>query len=194
MNTGLYSHDDARDNCGFGMIAHMSGEASHDLLQTAIESLTRMTHRGAVAADGKTGDGCGVLIQKPDAFLREEAKSLFGREPAGEFAVGMVFLNPDPELAAAGRDALQSALVAEGLNVMGWREVPCDDSVLGEIARLSYPRIEQIFVEPASSMRRRFAVGYLWLEDAPSAPDNRPVTAIFMLPACQRRSSSIRAW
>jgi len=65
------------------------------LLQTAIESLTCMTHRGGIAADGKTGDGCGLLIQSPDAFLRKAAKAEFGKEPEGLFAVGQVFLSPD---------------------------------------------------------------------------------------------------
>jgi glutamate synthase (NADPH/NADH) large chain len=77
MNTGLYRPGEFKDNCGFGLIAHMEGDASHDLLKTAIESLTCMTHRGGIAADGKTGDGCGLLIQKPDGFLREEAYKLF---------------------------------------------------------------------------------------------------------------------
>ena len=70
MSSGLYHLDEFKDNCGFGLIAHLKGQQSHKLLQTAIESLTCMTHRGGIAADGKTGDGCGLLIQKPDSFLR----------------------------------------------------------------------------------------------------------------------------
>ena len=81
MMTGLYHPDEFRDNCGFGLIAHMKGQASHKLLQTAIESLTCMTHRGGIAADGKTGDGCGLLIQSPDGFLKKAAKAAFGKEP-----------------------------------------------------------------------------------------------------------------
>ena len=69
---GLYRPEEFRDNCGFGLIAHVQGEASHRLLQTAIESLTCMTHRGGIAADGRTGDGCGLLMQMPDAFMRSE--------------------------------------------------------------------------------------------------------------------------
>ena len=72
MNAGLYRPGEFKDNCGFGLIAHMEGNTSHELLKTAIQSLTCMTHRGGIAADGKTGDGCGLLIQKPDAFLRNE--------------------------------------------------------------------------------------------------------------------------
>ena len=82
MTTGLYHPDEFRDNCGFGLIAHMKGEASHKLLQTAIESLTCMTHRGGIAADGKTGDGCGLLIQSPKAFLYKAAQAAFGKNLA----------------------------------------------------------------------------------------------------------------
>ena len=82
MSKGLYNPSEFKDNCGFGLIAHMQGKQSHRLLKTAIESLTCMTHRGGIAADGKTGDGCGLLLQKPDAFLRAEALSLFFLKPA----------------------------------------------------------------------------------------------------------------
>ena len=74
MNAGLYRPEDVRDSCGFGLIAEMSGKPSYELLRTAIESLTCMTHRGGIASDGKTGDGCGLLLNKPDGFLRTVAK------------------------------------------------------------------------------------------------------------------------
>jgi len=77
MSTGLYSLDEFKDNCGFGLIAHTKGEVSHRVLETAIEALTCMTHRGGIASDGKTGDGCGLLLQKPDIFMRDAAKKLF---------------------------------------------------------------------------------------------------------------------
>jgi len=73
---GLYRPEEFRDNCGFGLIAHIEGEASHRLLEKAIESLTCMTHRGGIAADGKTGDGCGLLLQMPDRFMRAAARCL----------------------------------------------------------------------------------------------------------------------
>ena len=75
MKTGLYHPEEFKDNCGFGLIAHMTGEASHHLLQTAMQALTCMTHRGGINADGKTGDGCGLLMQKPDQFLRAVAQN-----------------------------------------------------------------------------------------------------------------------
>ena len=158
MMTGLYHPDEFRDNCGFGLIAHMKGEASHKLLQTAIESLTCMTHRGGIAADGKTGDGCGLLIQSPDGFLKKAAKAAFGKEPGDLFAVGQVFLNPDENKAAAGRADLEKRLTEQGLEIMGWREVPVDDSCLGPMALDCLPRIEQVFVVPGGKEERDFAI------------------------------------
>jgi len=93
MRPGLYHPSEFRDNCGFGLVAHIEGQASHDLLQTAINSLTCMTHRGGIAADGMTGDGCGLLMQKPDAFLRAVANEQFGVELSENYGVGMVFFS-----------------------------------------------------------------------------------------------------
>ncbi|WP_439106244.1 glutamate synthase large subunit [Congregibacter sp.] len=147
MSAGLYSPEEFRDNCGFGLIAHMSGDASHRLLQVAIESLTCMTHRGGIASDGRTGDGCGLLMQMPEAFMRALAKEHFDADNIGRLAVGQIFLNQDAAAAQAGRDALETALRDQGLVVVGWREVPVDTSVCGEIALAGLPRIEQVFVD-----------------------------------------------
>src|SRR5690606_34480142 len=159
MTTGLYHPDEFRDNCGFGLIAHMKGEASHKLLKTAIESLTCMTNRGGIAADGKTGDGCGLLLQSPRAFLLKAAEAAFGTKPADLCAVGQVFLALDDAEGAAGRAAIEQRLTEQGLSVMGWREVRVDDSCLGPIVKDSMPRIEQVFVEPAGKAEREFAIG-----------------------------------
>ncbi|MEX0623324.1 glutamate synthase large subunit [Saccharospirillum sp.] len=148
--TGLYQPDEFRDNCGFGLIAHMQGQASHELLQTAIESLTCMTHRGGIAADGKTGDGCGLLLQMPDAFVREQADTLFQAELGDHYAVGMIFLNVDEAKAASGRTALETALGNEGLELVGWRTVPTDTRVCGPMALECLPVIEQVFIKAAS--------------------------------------------
>ncbi|ASG62633.1 hypothetical protein CEW81_02770 [Kluyvera genomosp. 3] len=96
----LYDKSLERDNCGFGLIAHIEGEPSHKVVRTAIHALARMQHRGAILADGKTGDGCGLLLQKPDRFFRIVAEER-GWRLAKNYAVGMLFLNKDPELAAA---------------------------------------------------------------------------------------------
>ena len=147
MSAGLFRPEEFRDNCGFGLIAHTSGDASHRLLQTAIESLTCMTHRGGIAADGKTGDGCGLLMQMPASFIRTLASECFGAELSEAFAVGQIFLNTDEAAAVAARQATETALTEQGLKVLGWRVVPTDESVCGEIALAQLPRIEQVFVD-----------------------------------------------
>ena len=91
-NSGLYRPAFEHDSCGFGMICQMDGEASHELVQSAIKALSRLSHRGAVAADGKSGDGCGLLMKIPTGFFRAIAAELeIARVP--RFAVGMVFLS-----------------------------------------------------------------------------------------------------
>ena len=98
----LYHPDFERDSCGFGLMAQMDDKPSHKLVQTAISSLACLTHRGAVAADGKSGDGCGLLFKKPDAFLRAVAlEAGFTLNPI--YAAGLVFLNRDTALAQAAR-------------------------------------------------------------------------------------------
>ncbi len=146
MKAGLYHPDEFKDNCGFGLIAHMQGEASHHLLQTAIEALTCMTHRGGINADGKTGDGCGLLMQKPDVFLRAAAQQAFAVELPAQYAVGMVFLNQDESKASAARDNMNREILAAGLQLIGWRKVPVDTSVLGRLALERLPQIEQVFI------------------------------------------------
>ncbi|WP_046078334.1 glutamate synthase large subunit [Halomonas sp. HG01] len=158
MNRGLHQPGEFRDNCGFGLIAHMEGQASHDLLQTAIESLTCMTHRGGIAADGKTGDGCGLLLKMPEAFMREVAREALGVELGGRFAVGAIFLPDDDAREAAARETLERELEARGLIVQGWRDVPVDPSVCGPMALDCLPRIRQLFVEPGETAADTFDV------------------------------------
>ena len=148
MKAGLYNPEEFRDNCGFGLIAQMEGQKSHHLLQTAIEALTCMTHRGGIAADGKTGDGCGLLIQIPDKFFRTVVKEQLGETLPQQFAVGMIFLSNDPIQAQFGRETLEKELQKQRLSVIGWRKVPFDDGCLGPIAKDQLPQIEQIFIGP----------------------------------------------
>jgi len=142
---GLYRSRFEKGSCGFGLIAHMDGVASHELVRSSINALGRMTHRGAVAADGKSGDGCGLLIKMPDGFFRSVAARA-GIDPGVTYAVGSVFLNQDPALATRARSVLESELTAEGLHPAGWRPVPLDTSALGEQAMRTLPVIEQLFV------------------------------------------------
>ncbi|WP_277053188.1 glutamate synthase large subunit [Zestomonas thermotolerans] len=158
MRAGLYHPEEFKDNCGFGLIAHMQGEASHNLLQTAIEALTCMTHRGGINADGKTGDGCGLLIQKPDEFLRAVARAELGVELPKQYAVGMVFFNQDPAKAEIARANMDREILAAGLQLIGWRKVPIDTSVLGPLALERLPIIEQVFVGGEGLSDQEFAI------------------------------------
>jgi glutamate synthase (NADPH/NADH) large chain len=132
-------------------MAHMDGAPSHWLVQTAIEALCRMTHRGAIAADGKSGDGCGLLIKKPDGFLKAVAGECSITLTDG-FGVGVVFLSQDNAIAEAGRQAIAAGLQTEGLAVAGWRVVPTDSSACGESAKETQPCIEQVFVNRPATM------------------------------------------
>ena len=141
----LYSAQLEKGSCGFGLLAQMDNKPSHRLLATAINSLERLSHRGAIDADGKTGDGCGLLFKMPDAFMREQAKKL--NITLGElYAVGQIFLSADPKRAEKERQTLAANLCELGLECLAWREVPINPDVCGKIALASLPRIEQVFV------------------------------------------------
>lgn len=146
MSTGLYRLDEFKDNCGFGLIAHLKGKTSHKLLKTGIEALTCMTHRGGIAADGKTGDGCGLLIQKPDSFLRTIAKEELGFELDSQYGVGSLMLSRDPVKAEIAKNIIQSELSAEGFTSIAWRDIPVNNSCLGPIALSSEPTFVHLLV------------------------------------------------
>ena len=148
----LYDSKLEKDNCGFGLIAQVNGQASHRLIRTAITGLDRMEHRGGISADGKTGDGCGLLMQKPDSFFRAIA-SEHDWHLGKNYAVGMVFLNADPVLAQTAKDVLSEELEKETLSIQGWRVVPTDASCLGPIAKKQLPGFEQIFVSAPEGWR-----------------------------------------
>ncbi|MDC9615039.1 glutamate synthase large subunit [Xenorhabdus khoisanae] len=148
----LYDNLQEKDNCGFGLIAHIEGEPSHKVVRTAIHALARMQHRGAILADGKTGDGCGLLMQKPDRFFQMIASEHSWRL-AKNYAVGMLFLSQDAKIAQSCRDIIEQELQNETLSIVGWREVPINRDILGDIALSSLPRIEQIFVNAPAGWR-----------------------------------------
>ena len=141
----LYRPNFEKDGCGFGLIAQMDGVPSHWLVQTAVAALGRLTHRGAVAADGKSGDGCGLLLIKPDPFLRRvaaEARIQLG----AHYGVGTLFLDPNTARADRARRCLNRELKRQGLKTAGYRTVPVNTEALGEEALRTLPRIEQVFV------------------------------------------------
>ena len=142
---GLYHPSYEKDSCGFGLIASLDDQPTHWVVQTAITSLDRLEHRGAVATDGKTGDGCGLLLKKPERFLRAVAAEA-GIPLVERFAAGLVFLSRLEDSAARARQVLDAQLVREGLQVAGWRVVPTDPHACGAEAMRTLPGIEMVFV------------------------------------------------
>ena len=191
MEQGLYRSAFEKDNCGFGLIAQMDGKPSHWLVSTAISALARLTHRGAVAADGKSGDGCGLLLRKPDGFLRAAAADL-GIEVADLYAVGMVFLSQDQALAKIARDRLASEIEKEGLTIAGWRVVPTDASACGEEALASLPQIEQIYVNAPTDMDEATFERHLYIARRRSEKALEPNDPAFYVPSLSSRVVSYK--
>ena len=149
---GLYDPAFEHDSCGFGVIANIDGKASAWLVDQAFITLSRMSHRGGIGADGITGDGCGMLLYRPTAWLRALAADA-GITLAATFASGHVFLDPDDAaLAAAAQAELERQLTRAGLSVAGWREVPVNAAACGPLGASGQPRILQIFVDAPARM------------------------------------------
>ncbi|MEK6750378.1 MAG: glutamate synthase large subunit, partial [Pseudomonadota bacterium] len=190
-NSGLYRPEFEKDSCGFGLIAQMDGKPSHWLVQTAINSLACLTHRGAIAADGKTGDGCGLLMKKPDSFFRAIAAEL-GFKLTNHYAVGLVFLNQDANLAQVARDRLTQELTQEGLLVLGFRKVPTDRAALGTESLKSLPAIEQIFVNAPIKMDETAFERHLYVGRRRTEKAIQPTDATFYLPSLSARVISYK--
>ena len=141
---GLYNPSFDRDACGLAMVATLRGTAGHDIVETALNALRNLEHRGAVGSDAGTGDGAGILTQIPDAFLRSVVD--FELPKAGSYAAGLVFLPNDSIESDMARAAFENLAAEEGLAVLGWREVPTNPEVLGDLARAAMPQIQQVFV------------------------------------------------
>ncbi|ADI31118.1 glutamate synthase-related protein [Methylotenera versatilis] len=144
---GLYSPSNERDACGVGFVAHIKGKKSHEIVQKGLELLTNLTHRGATGYDPKLGDGAGLLMQMPDAFMRKEAAKLGITLPeAGQYAVANVFL-PQTITNREACEALISKIIAEeNQTLLGWRDVPVDNSNIAQAARDVEPTMRQLMV------------------------------------------------
>src|ERR1700733_2289290 len=141
---GLYDPSKEHDSCGVGFVADMKNRKSHDVLEKGLQILVNLDHRGAVGADPSLGDGCGVLTQIPHAFFAAECG--FDLPPQGHYAIGQFFMPRQGEARRQVREIVEEVVAAEGLNVLGWREVPVDNSELGERVKAVEPVMQQIFV------------------------------------------------
>jgi glutamate synthase domain-containing protein 2/glutamate synthase domain-containing protein 1/glutamate synthase domain-containing protein 3 len=141
---GLHDQSYEHDACGVGFVAHLHAPASHEVIERALVVLNRMEHRGAEGADPDTGDGAGILLQLPDAFLRAEVD--FHLPEAGRYGVAMCFLPVGDEERERAVRVLERAVEAQGLWVLGWRDVPVDPSSCGKTAAAAAPHTAQLFI------------------------------------------------
>src|SRR4051812_2588200 len=147
VKQGLYDPAYEHDACGIGFVANIHGARSRDIVEKSLQLLVNLSHRSAVAADSCTGDGAGILIQVPHLFLRRVcAPAEISLPDAGSYGVGMVFLPSSRAERAACERLIESTIAAEGCSVLGWRDVPVDDSALSTPTRRSRPVIRQVFV------------------------------------------------
>jgi glutamate synthase (NADPH/NADH) large chain len=160
---GLYNSAYEHDACGVAMVADIHGRRSRDIVDKAITALLNLEHRGAAGAEPNTGDGAGILLQVPDEFLRAVCKEQEGFElpPEGSYATGIAFLPQFSRDAKLACEAVEKIVEAEGLQLLGWRDVPSDDSSLGALARDAMPTLRQVFIGGAEGMeleRRAYVI------------------------------------
>ncbi|MDE2390995.1 MAG: glutamate synthase large subunit, partial [Rhodospirillales bacterium] len=142
-----YSRAQEHDACGVGLVAALDGKKRRDIVQAGIDALKAVWHRGAVDADGKTGDGAGIHIEIPQDFFAAEIKRGGDRLHEGAIAVGMVFL-PKTDLGAQERcrQIVETEILNFGYRIYGWRQVPINVACIGEKANATRPEIEQIML------------------------------------------------
>ncbi|WP_176562263.1 glutamate synthase large subunit [Mycolicibacterium palauense] len=162
--SGLYNPAYEHDSCGVAMVVDMHGRRSRDIVDKAITALLNLEHRGAQGAEPNTGDGAGILLQVPDEFLRavcKEQEDGFELPDPGSYATGIAFLPQSSRDAKLACEAVEKIVEAEGLQMLGWRDVPTDDSSLGALARDAMPTLRQVFIGGASGMeleRRAYVI------------------------------------
>ena len=152
---GLYDPWFEHEACGVGFVVDVKGRKSHRILEQAIQVLRNLDHRGACGCEANTGDGAGVLIQMPHAYLQHVAKKdrLFSLPAPGEYASGLVFLPRNPTRRRRLVEIFEHIVQSEGQTLIGWRTVPVNNSSLGETARASEPFIRQVFIGRGPAVR-----------------------------------------
>ncbi len=149
---GLYDPQFEHDACGVGFVVNIKGNKSHEIVKQALTILTNLDHRGAVGCEPNTGDGAGILVQMPDAFLRKVCTPLGIELPGlGQYGVAMVFTSPEATTRNSARHVMERIISEEGLKVFGWRDVPTDNTSLGNTAKAGEPRVRQLFIKRSDS-------------------------------------------
>ena len=151
---GLYDPRNEHDACGIGFVANIRGERSYGIVDDALKILENLKHRGGEGADHKSGDGAGILTQIPHDFFHRECEVLgFSLPPEGEYGVGMIFAHRYEDFRKEQMRVFEEIVKEEGQTVLGWREVPIDESIIGEAARSIRPRFLQVFIGRNPSLR-----------------------------------------
>lgn len=151
LSRGLYDASHDRDSCGVTLVADMHGRPSSKIVDLGLDALARMEHRGALGADGRTGDGVGILTQIPDAFFRRiSAEKGVSLPPPGDYCVGMFFLPPEPERLPDLKTTIDKIVTEEGFQSLLWRLVPTNGTCLGSLAKLTEPSIWQLIFAPCA--------------------------------------------
>ncbi len=151
---GLYDPSFEHDACGIGFVANIKGQKSNDILHKALTILVNLDHRGGQGAETNTGDGAGILMQIPHSFLATECSRLnIKLPPAEQYGVGMLFLPQSPTKRQECQQTLTQIIEEEGQTLLGWRDVPVDNSRLGETAKLAQPSIVQVFIGAKGQMQ-----------------------------------------
>ncbi len=154
---GLYEPRQEHDACGVGMVANITGEKSHKIIEQGIEVLINLGHRGARGADPKTGDGAGILIQLPHEFFqREVLQHDISLPHRGEYAVGMVFLPQESHQRHRCETIIEQSVTEEGMKFLGWRDVPVNPDAIGVLATQAMPRIRQFFVQRPAAVKDEY--------------------------------------
>ncbi len=155
--SGLYEPQNEHDSCGIALVAKLWGEASHAVVEKALDALENLEHRGAEGADPNTGDGAGILLQIPDGFLRAAVAGV-ELPPPGRYGVGVCYLPADAERRVLLEQLIEETIEAEGQRAIWWRDVPVDERHVGETARLSAPVIRQVLIEASDELEDQDAL------------------------------------
>ena len=148
---GLYDPRLEHDSCGVGFLVHLKGQRSHAIVEQALTALSNLNHRGASGAEVNTGDGAGLLLQTPDEFFHHECARIgIPLPPRGRYGAGMLFCHGDEQARALAMNLLAELVRGEGKHLLGWREVPTDNSMLGESSLQAEPSVHQVFIECGS--------------------------------------------
>ncbi|HXT11625.1 MAG TPA: glutamate synthase large subunit [Candidatus Angelobacter sp.] len=151
---GLYDPQFEHDACGVGFVVNMKGRKSHSLVEQALQILVNLDHRGACGCEANTGDGAGILMQMPHEFFKvATAKSGFKLPNQGQYGVGMLFMPKDPAERETVKNALAKIIAEEGQKLLGWRDIPTDDSSLGKTAQAAEPFMMQVFIGRSASIK-----------------------------------------